>query len=307
MKKCINNYSIAGILYEHELELRTTGEKSKNPGSPYIRGTISVATDDSLTNIVKVHYTYVSPKTSKGTDNNNYKVLSDIINGIHKTYMDANDQAAKVRIDASIGVNDFYIEQNGQLELISDKRAQDGFIHITNNLDNLERNKFDCDIVIVKVIRREADEENNVPEKGIIKGYAIDFKKSLIPVEFSAIEPKAIDYFESLEPSQRHPVFTRVWGKQISEVIVKQIVTESAFGPDSVRTVKNTKKDWVITGAIKETYEFDDESTMTKAEFDKAIAERDLYLADIKKRREEYKPETSKAKPVVATNADFDF
>jgi hypothetical protein len=42
----INEVTIEGILYEHSLEKKVTGPNSKNPGTEYITGTISVATDD---------------------------------------------------------------------------------------------------------------------------------------------------------------------------------------------------------------------------------------------------------------------
>jgi len=51
-KKLINETHIEGYLYEHSLERKVTGDTSKNPGTEYIRGSISVATDNALTNIV---------------------------------------------------------------------------------------------------------------------------------------------------------------------------------------------------------------------------------------------------------------
>ena len=55
MKTVLNNKThIEGILYEHDLELRTSGPNSKNPGTPFITGTISLATDNAITNIVPI-------------------------------------------------------------------------------------------------------------------------------------------------------------------------------------------------------------------------------------------------------------
>ena len=39
---------------------------SKNPGTPFITGTISIATDDAMTNIVPVHFTYVTATFGSG-------------------------------------------------------------------------------------------------------------------------------------------------------------------------------------------------------------------------------------------------
>ena len=51
-KKLANSTHIEGYLYEHKLEKRVTGPNSKNPGTEYISGTISIATDDDMLNIV---------------------------------------------------------------------------------------------------------------------------------------------------------------------------------------------------------------------------------------------------------------
>ena len=47
----INKSHIEGVLYEHALELRVSGPTSKNPGTEFIMGTVSIATDDACTNI----------------------------------------------------------------------------------------------------------------------------------------------------------------------------------------------------------------------------------------------------------------
>ena len=54
-KTMINQTHIEGVLYEHALESKVSGETSKNPGTPFISGTIGIATDDAMTNIITVH------------------------------------------------------------------------------------------------------------------------------------------------------------------------------------------------------------------------------------------------------------
>ena len=110
MKKAlINNTHIEGLLYEHKLEEKVTGPQSKNPGTKYIAGTVDIATDDALTNIVSVHFSYVTPTTAKGTANATYAILADIISGRHASIMgDGAEKAAKLRIDSAIALNEFY-------------------------------------------------------------------------------------------------------------------------------------------------------------------------------------------------------
>jgi hypothetical protein len=313
MKKMINTCHIEGLLYEHKLELRESGPKSKNPGTQFIMGTVDIATDDKLTNVVSVHYTYVTEKTSKGATNATFTTLKNIIDGKFGSVMaDGADKAVKLRIDSALALNEFYTERDGVETLVSAKRNEGGFIHLADSLNEDEnaRSTFKCDMLITGVKEVEANEELELPAKVIVKGAVFDFKNSLLPVEFSAVNPGAMNYFLSLDASNSNPTFTCVWGRQVSETVVRKIVEESAFGEDSVREVKNTRKDFVITGASKEPYAFDDEGFLTNAEVVEAVAARETYLATIKQRNEEFKAakNAAAATPGVApSNSGFNF
>ena len=292
MKKMINTTHIEGYVYEHKLESRLSGPTSKNPGTEFIMGTLDIATDDACVNIVSVHFTYVTATTKNGGTNATYSVLKNIIDNKYGTIMkDGKDNAVKVRIDSALDLNEFYVDRNGEEELVSAKRNEGGFVHVidTLNADENTRNTFKCDMLITGVKEVEADEEKKTPAKAIVRGAIFNFRGALMPVEFSATTPKAIAYFVGLNASNANPTFTCVWGNQVSETIVKEYRTESAFGEDEVREVKNTRKDFVIIGASRETYAWDDASTLTAAEVAEAAAARETYLATIKQRQEEYK------------------
>lgn len=310
-KSFLNQTHVEGVLYEHALEAKVSGDTSKNPGTPFITGTISIATDDAMTNIVPVHFTYVTATFGSGKPNDTYTTLNNIVNGTFGTYMkDGADKAVKLRVDSAIGLNEFFTDRNGKEELVSAKRNEGGFVHKVDALDEDDkvRNTFKTDMIINCVTHVDADEEKGLPEKCVVKGAIFDFRKSLLPVEFSATNPNAIRYFESLDATQRNPVFTCVWGRQVSETIVKQIRTESAFGEDEVREVKNTRRDFVITGASKEPYVWDDESSITVAELNAAIQKREIDLAAMKKRQDEYKASKNRITPVAApTQGGFNF
>ena len=312
MKKMINTCHIEGLLYEHKLELRESGPKSKNPGTQFIMGTVDIATDDKLTNVVSVHYTYVTEKTTKGATNATFTTLKNIIDGKFGSVMaDGADKAVKLRIDSALALNEFYTERDGVETLVSAKRNEGGFIHLADSLNEDEnaRSTFKCDMLITGVKEVEANEELELPAKVVVKGAVFDFKNSLLPVEFSAVNPGAMNYFLSLDASNSNPTFTCVWGRQVSETVVRKIVEESAFGEDSVREVKNTRKDFVITGASKEPYTFDDEGFLTNAEVVEAVAARETYLATIKQRNEEFKAaKAAAATPgVTPSNSGFNF
>lgn len=316
MKKMLNSTHIEGLIYNHSLEEKLSGPNSKSPGTKYISGTVEVATDNNYVNIVPVHFTYVTAITSTGKENPTYTTLANIVNGTFKTIMsDGVDRATKIRIDSAIGLNEFYSDRSGTEELVSVKRNEGGFAHTNGNFtdDETLRDTFDVDIVITGVRHVEADPDRGTNDKAIIRGAIFDFRNSLLPVEFSVVDPAAMNYFEGLDASNKNPVFTRIKGRQVSETITRQITEEGAFGEPSVREVKSSRKDYVITWAKKEPYAWDDDSTITAVEFKKAIADREMTLANLKQRNDEYKANknglsfgtaTPAAAPKVGT---FDF
>ena len=305
----INKTHIEGLLYEHALELKVSGPNSKTPGTQFITGTVSIATDDACINVIPVHFTYVTAVTAKGGSNATFVVLKNIIDGVVGSVMkDGKDRAGKLRIDSALGLNEFYTDRNGKEELVSAKRNEGGFVHVVDTLvdDEKSRNTFECDMIITGAIRQDANPERQIPEKVIVKGAIFDFRKALLPVEFSAVNAGAMNYFEGLGATSKEPVFTKVWGRQVSETVVRTITEESAFGDASVREVKNTRRDFVITGAAKDTYAWDDESTITVKELNDAIAARETYLATVKQRQDEYK--ASQGTNVAApSNSGFNF
>ena len=304
-KKIFNNCHIEGLLYQHSLEAKVSGPNSKNPNTTYITGSIEIATDDACLNIVPIHFTYVTATTGSGKTNTTYNVLADIVAGIHKNVMkDGAENATKLKVDTAIGLNEFYSDKSGKEELISAKRNEGGFIHVVSALDGDEkaRNTFDVDMIITRVTRIEANEERQTPEKVNLHGVIFDFRKNILPVDFSVTNPIAMNYFEGLGISDKEPVFTRLKGRQISETVVKQIREASAFGDDYVREVKNTRKDFLVTWAAAEPYAWDSEESILVSELNEAIANREVALAEIKTRNEEYK-----ASKAAGTNAPSAF
>lgn len=314
--KMFNATHIEGVLYQHSLERKESGPNSTKPGTVYISGNIEIATDNALVNIVPVHFTYVTETTAKGTANPTFATLMNIINGTFGSVMkDGADKAIKLRVDSAIGLNEFYTDRDGKETLVSAKRNEGGFVHVVNALDENEANRstFDVDMIITGVTVRDGDPDAGIADKAIVKGAIFDFRKSLLPIELSATDSRAIAYFEGLEASPKKPVFTRLKGSQISETIVKTITEESAFGEPSVREVKNTRKDFVITWAQTNQYEWDNEGSITAAELKDAMAARETYLATVKQRNDEYKASKGNAiaaaKPTTATPkvGDFNF
>ena len=305
-----NSTHIEGLVYESTLEMRVSGENSKNPGTEFIMGNLNIATDNDCTNIVPVHFTYVTATTSKGNANATFSVLKDIVDGKIGTVM-ANgvENAGKVRIDSAIGLNEFYSDRNGNEELVSVKRNEGGFVHTVAalNPDEKARNTFKADMLITSVTRIEADEEKGTKERATVRGCVFDFRKAVLPVEFSVTNARGIDYFEGLEASPKSPVFTKVWGRQVSQTVTNKKVEESGWGEANVQESTSTRRDWVITGSNTEPYEWDSEDTITAKELTEAMANREVYLAGVKQRQDEYRASKASAPAATVSAGGFNF
>ena len=285
MRKMINTYHLEGQLYDQNLEVRTTGQNSKAPGTEYIRGDISIATDSSRTNIIRVYYTYVVASQGGGRT---WNALKDIIDGKRKTYMAAGDEGAFVRIDTQIAVNDFLPQ--GSSDIVSQVRNEGGFIHfieptamtVVTKQNPFARNKYTVDVVMTKATHVEADEETKAPERLLIKAAAFNFRGEIVPMELTVTNPKAIEYFEAQDISSKNPFATQVWGPEEAITTIYREEKPNAFGDTEVIERQRSTRSFIVGGAIPDPYEWDSEDTITAAEFEKAIGNRNTMLAEVK-------------------------
>lgn len=311
MKKMINKVHIEGWVYDHKLTSKVSGEKAKNPGVTFINGTIDIATDDNCLNIVTIHYSYVTPVTKQNKPNATYNALNAILTDNKTVVKVGKENAVKVRADTSIGLNEFYSDRNGKEELVSAKRNEGGFIHIITDAlgeKDTDRNNWEADTVVTKVREVEADPERNLSAKVVISGYMFDFKNALLPVDVVAYKESAQNYFLGLEASESNPTFIKLKGQQISQVIIRTVTEESAFGDEpDVKEFKNTVREFVVTGALPP-YEWDSEESITAQEMKEALANREITKAEIKQRQDEYNASRStKAPAAAATEGEYHF
>ena len=311
MKKMINKVHIEGWVYDHKLTSKVAGEKAKNPGVTFINGTVDIATDDNCLNIVTIHYSYVTPVTKQNKPNATFNALNSILTDNKTVVKVGKENAVKVRADTSIGLNEFYSDRSGKEELVSAKRNEGGFIHIITDAlseKDTDRNNWEADTVITKVREIEADPERNLPAKVVISGYMFDFKNALLPVDVVAYKESAQNYFLGLEASEANPTFIKLKGQQVSQVIIRTVTEESAFGDEpDVKEFKNTVREFVVTGALPP-YEWDSEESITAQEMKEALASREITKAEIKQRQDEYNASRStKAPAAAATEGEYHF
>lgn len=306
-KNFINQLKIEGRLYQHNLEMKQVQNKeSKNYGTDFITGTLDIATDEEGMNVISVHYTYVVETTSSGKKNVTFGVLKDIINGAKTWLTDGKDEALKLRLTPSIAINDF-IAADGTA--VAQVRNEGGFVNLVRGELSPEnqRNRFNCDILITNVF--PVDATDDTPASVKVKGAVFNFRGDLLPVEF-VCKNALMDYFNSLDASPKNPIFTRVEGFVCNSTVTRNIEEEGAFGLISVKTVTRNIREYVIDWAIPVEYEFA-EDTLTLAELKQAIQNREVYLAEVKKRHDDYisqrnaGPATTAANNVVVEKFDF--
>lgn len=287
MRKAQNTERIVGRIYQHDLAVKQVqNQASENFGKDFINGTLEIATDEEGLNVIPVHFTYVTETNKSGSTNATYTALKKIIDENKTWVTEGKDGATKVRVDTALALNDFY---NNNDELISVKTNEGGFVTIVTDLgEEAERNTFSTDMVITNVTRVEKDDKNK-EEYVSVKGAVFNFRNDLLPMDFKVKSEQGMKYFEDLGVTNAEPVYTRVWGKIISETVTTTQEIESAFGEPAVRTYTNRTKEWVITGTAKVPYDFGDENILTAEELTKAAQNREVYLADVKKRAEEYR------------------
>ena len=302
MRKNLNTITVIGYLHSfgdangrNNLELKTSGPQSKNPGTEFIGGTVNVAIDEAGLNVIPVNFTYVTATYAKsGKNNPNFATLKSLIESGKTWVKDGKDAATKIKIDGAIGLNEFYVEENGKDRLVSTKTNDGSFINIVNELPaENERSKFQCDMLISKITHVDADEERNIPaDYTTVRGAIFNFRNEILPLEFVVKNPQGMAYFESLDVESEN-VYTKVWGKIHCSTSITESVEESAFGESSVRTFEKKVREWIITGTAKEPYDFGNEEVLTAADVSTALQNREVNLADMKKRSEEYKASQS--------------
>lgn len=301
MRKANNSEHIEGRVYQHDLVLKTVNNPtSANNGKEFIAGNVEIAVDEEGLNVIPVHFTYVTEMTASGKKNATYGVLKRIIDENKNWTTVGKDEAFKIKIDTALALNDFPTQDG---TMVSVKQNEGGFVSIVNDLcDESERNTFNVDMIITNVKRTEKDEEKHIDNDFVtVRGAIFNFRNALLPLDFVVKNPDGMKYFEDLGASSAEPVYTRVWGRIDCLTKTTTVQEETAFGEAAVRTYERKTKEWVITGTAKVPYEFGDENILTAEELKTAMQDRETYLAEVKKRAEEYRAQ--KANSSTATTA----
>lgn len=281
MFKANNAAHVEGYVFSTD---RLAQRVSKKTGTPFINGTVNIATDDKGTNVVPVFFRYVTETFQKsGKPNPAWEILSALID--HEgsdTFEVASTSALKVRIDGSVATNDF-VSRDG--EVVSPKRVEGQFMHIMTNAISDNPATFDIDMLIANAAEREVEDGDDFVN---LRGYVFNYRGDVLPVDVNVRSKGGMDYFIDQDISNKNPLLTHIKGSIVSQAITKETTEESAFGDPVVHKVVRNVRSWDVTWAAVEPYEWDDESTITKKEFKQKLDEREERMAEVKRNHDEY-------------------
>lgn len=298
-----NAVEIEGLIYEFKLEEKINQDTKKG----FIQGTVSIATDSKMENIVTVNF-YANPTWKNGSENQTYTFLKKLLKGEIFSVMNADKEKGQtpeyVLLNSSaLRVDEWYDNKNDKL--VEALRNYGGFFHTVEPEKRNPRATFDVDMVITKATRFDEDEEKQLPERMMLSGFIFNYNNDAMPIRFELRNPKAMSYFEDEGVGAKNPMFTRIKGSQVNQKIVTKKVTESLFDEDIVDEMISNNRVMLVTNIPKEPYDWDDESTITVDELKSAMHAREIVLAEKLAKHEENKKKIKNVVPEPNKYADL--
>lgn len=261
-----NKVFIEGLLSEVNIEEKLIKGKDAILGSVVIK---TSATEEHEVNV----FSYKLKKD--GTENGIYKGLKTVMTDYKPMSEVGKEDADRVRVSGGqLSINEYY-GQDGQLKAYP--RISSSFINRLKPTEELKpKAEFEVDIFIQAVVPEIKDEEET--GRVIIKAYIVQYGGKVEPFEFVVENKDAVSYIETYYESG-----STVWvaGDIINKVEKKTIKKETAFGKDKEREVTNTTREYVVTGG-SEVYEDGHAKYYDPQDIKKALAERELYLDELK-------------------------
>lgn len=280
MRNNKNVVYVEGYVFNASLFENVAGPNSRVPGQNYINGTVNIATDEDCINIVSVRYTFVTPTWKSGKENETYTILKSLIDGAPTVEKNGKDAATKLRIQGDVEVNDFMGRDGNMVET---KQVRGGFTHYANDGFRDKRNNFETDMLITNTRLIEVEDGDDYMN---LDGYVFNFRNDFIPVTYTLTNPLGIKYFEAKDISINEPYYTYVWGSIVSTTQKVEKQVETAWGAPQIEYTTRTLRMWKIDGVSPESYAWDDESTITVAEFKQGLQNREQQKAEAKARAE---------------------
>lgn len=302
MKTCVNTVNLCGRIFEHSLTQRTVNNpESKVNGQNFIMGDVQVAVNADSTNVIPVHFSFISEMTKNNQPNRTYNNLMRIINE-GKTVKDDGEDADWITItNGTIELND-YPGRDGEMRSVPRVGARFADFNRSKQYTNL----FEADTLINAATLVEGNPENGTSDRVDLKGAVFSFRNEFMPITFMIDDQRGMDYFLGENISNNNMMFTKLYGTIENLTIKHETTEEVAFGDPIVKTTERHQRAWKIYKAAALPYDLSDPEVLTPDELTKMLQDRELHLASEKKRAEEYRASKAAApKAVPAASNPF--
>lgn len=222
-------------------------------------------------------------KKKDGTENGIAKGYKTIINEYKSVATHGRDEADKVRItQGQIGLNEYY-GQDGMLR--SYPQLSTNFVNrVQAGEEYNPRAEFEVEVFIKSV----NPEIKNDEETGRVKVDAIipAYGGKVLPFSFMA----PVEAAEYIEDNYGPGSTVKIYGDIVNFKEKKVVMEEVAFGKPKEKVTYNTIREYLITGG-SEPYDEDDVKSYSIETIQKAMTEREVYLEELKNKKDEPKEE----------------
>ncbi|PAD70579.1 hypothetical protein CHH83_01895 [Bacillus sp. 7586-K] len=222
-------------------------------------------------------------KKKDGTENGIAKGYKTIINEYKSVATHGRDEADKVRItQGQIGLNEYY-GQDGMLR--SYPQLSTNFV---NRVQAGEEYKPRAEFEVEVFIKSVNPEIKNDEETGRVKVDAIipAYGGKVLPFSFMA----PVEAAEYIEDNYGPGSTVKIYGDIVNFKEKKVVMEEVAFGKPKEKVTYNTIREYLITGG-SEPYDEDDVKSYSIETIQKAMTEREVYLEELKNKKDEPKEE----------------
>jgi hypothetical protein len=227
-------------------------------------------------------------KKEDGSENGIAKGYQTVINEYKSVATHGREEADKVRVNQGrVGLNEYYGQDD---KLRSFPQLSTNFVNRVQAGEEFNpRAEFTVEI-LVQGTKEEFNREGEETGRAEVQGYIPLYGGKVIPFTFKVTKDGATYVQDNYEPGQT----VKFYGDIVNFKEKKVVLEEVAFGKPKEKVTYNTVREYVITGG-SDPYEEDNAKAFNVEVVRKVLTEREVYLAELKKKKEQgSKTETKK-------------
>ncbi|MFO1442946.1 hypothetical protein KDN24_06910 [Bacillus sp. Bva_UNVM-123] len=281
LRQADNEVFVEGLLQEVRIEVNKTADKRE-----FIGGEIDIEVKEGEIHTFRVF----SMKHKKdGTENGIYKGLLTVKDEYVSTAKAGKENADKVRVAAGqLGIND-YVGGDGMIK--SYPQLSTNFINRVQANDVFEpKAEFEVEVFVQSIIE-ETDRDGEETGRVKLRGFVPQYSGQIAPLEFVA-EGIGAEYIRDTYETGNT---AKIYGEIINKVEITKIVEEVGFGKPKEKIKRNFTREYLITGGT-EPYDEENVKTYNMEAIKKALTEREVYLEELKNKKNNQQPQKTEKK-----------